>query len=208
MNTTDDAGQDAQHPAFGATGHHAGRGRFGIKAAITRSAQVRREDAGLAFETKDRAVNIGLTEQHAGVVSQVARRKIVRPVHDDVVRLDDIEGVLAGEPCVVEDDLDAGIDAVDGFLGRLRLGPAHIGVGVKNLALEIGIIDAVEVNDTELADASRGEVHGDRRAESTRPNAKHAGGTDFLLTGQTDFGKDQVPRVTSDFIIAQLHKSI
>src|SRR5439155_14573356 len=101
LTTTDYSGQDAEHPAIGETGHHAGRGRFGIKAAITRSAQVRREDAGLALETKDRAVNIGLAEQHAGVVGQVARRKIVRAVHNDVVWLDDIEGVLARAPRVV-----------------------------------------------------------------------------------------------------------
>src|SRR2546430_8437271 len=63
---------------------------------------------------------------------------------------------------------DAGIDGVDGFLGRLRFGTAHIGVCVQNLALEVREIDVVEVNDAEFADARGGEVHGDGRTESAR----------------------------------------
>src|SRR5205814_8913090 len=53
LDTADDARQHTEHAAFGATGHHARRRWFGIEAAITRPAQVRREDAGLAFEAED-----------------------------------------------------------------------------------------------------------------------------------------------------------
>jgi hypothetical protein len=43
-----------------------------------------------------------------------------------------------------------GIDAMHGFLGRLCLGPAHVGVRVQNLALQIGIIHRVEIHDADL----------------------------------------------------------
>ena len=163
---------------------------------------MRRENAGLTFKTENGAVNVRFSEQHAGVVGQITRGEIVRAVHYDVVWLDNLKRVFAGESRVVEDDFDGGVDAVDGFFGRLRFGPAHVGVRVQNLALEIGEIHVVEVNNAELADASGGEIHGDGRAESARADTEDAGGADFLLAGQTDFGKNQVPRVTANLFVA------
>ena len=115
LDAADDAGQHAEHAAFRAARHHAGRRRFGIKAAIARPAQVRREHAGLAFEAEDRAIDVRLLEQHAGVVGEVARREIVRAVHHDVVGADEVERVFAGDARVVEDDFDVRIDAVGWF---------------------------------------------------------------------------------------------
>ena len=109
---------------------------------------------------------------------------------------------------VVDDHFDIGIDARDGFLGGFRLGPAHVGVGVENLPLQIGIIHGVEIHDADLADARRGEIHGDGRAEPARADAQDAGGFDLLLPGQTDFRQDQMPRVTADFFVVQLHSQI
>ena len=110
-----------------------------------------------------------------------------------------------GDARVVEDDFAVRIDAVNGFLGRLRLGPAHVRVRVQDLALQVGIIHGVEIHDADFADAGGGEVHGDGRAEAARADAQHAGGADFLLAGQTDFGQNQVPRVAADFVIVQFH---
>jgi hypothetical protein len=77
---------------------------------------------------------------------------------------------------------------------------------VENLPLQIGIIHGVEIHDADLADARGGEIHGDGRAESARADAQDAGGFDLLLPGQTDFRQDQMPRVTADFFVVQLHK--
>ena len=99
------------------------------------------------------------------------------------------------------------IDAVDGFLGGLGLGAAHVRVRVEDLPLQIGKIHGVEIHDADLADAGGGEIHGDGRAEAARADAQDAGGLDFLLAGQTDFGQNQMPRVAADFVIVQFHKS-
>ena len=112
-------GKHAEHAALGAARDEPGRRRLRIKAAIARPAQVRREHAGLAFEAEDGAVHVRLLQQHAGVVGEVARGEVVGAVHDDVVGADDVEGVLAGEPGVVQDDLDVRIEAVDGFPRRI-----------------------------------------------------------------------------------------
>jgi hypothetical protein len=76
---------------------------------------------------------------------------------------------------------------------------------MENLALEIGIINRVEINDADLADARRGEVHGNGRAQPACANAQDAGGFDPFLAGQTHFGQNQVPGVPADFLIIQFH---
>ena len=78
------SGQHAEDAAFGAGGHEARRRRLGVEAAVA-GAALRREDRGLALEAEDRGVDVGLAEQHAGVVDEVARREVVRAVGDDVV---------------------------------------------------------------------------------------------------------------------------
>lgn len=76
-----------------------------------------REEAGLALKAEDGAVHVGLAEQDAGIVGEVTGGEIVSAVHDDVVRAEDLEGVLAGKARVVQDDLDAGVKAVKRIRG-------------------------------------------------------------------------------------------
>ena len=83
LNHADQSGQNSEHSAFGARRHQSRRWRLGIQAAIAR-AFFGRENAGLAFEAENRAVNVGLAGEHAGVVHQIAGGKIVGAVGDDV----------------------------------------------------------------------------------------------------------------------------
>ena len=92
LDRADDPGEHAQHAALGARRHEAGRRRLGVEAAVARSVG-EAEDAGLPLEAEDRSVDVGLSEQDAGVVDEIARREVVGPVGDDVVVLDDVEGV-------------------------------------------------------------------------------------------------------------------
>jgi hypothetical protein len=100
----------------------------------------------------------------------------------------------------MEDDFDVRIEAVDGFPGRLGLGPAKIGGAVDDLALQVGEFHRVEIEDAEFADAGGGQIHGDGRAEPARPDAEHAGGANFPLALQPDFGQTQMPRVAADVV--------
>jgi hypothetical protein len=63
----------------------------------------------LSFETKNRAVDIWLAEQDAGVVDEVARGEVVGAVDDDVMILKKFQGILAGEFCFVGCDVDVRI---------------------------------------------------------------------------------------------------
>ena len=166
---------------------------------------MRREDAGHALETEDGAVDIRLLQQHTGVVGQIARRKIIRAIHDDVVRADEVERVFGRDARVVDNNFTMRIDAANGFPGRFSLGATHVGIRVENLALQIGIIHGVEIHDADLADAGGGEIHRDGRAKATRADAQNARGFDFLLPGQTDFGQNQMPRIPANLFIVQFH---
>ena len=95
------------------------------------------------------------------------------------------------------------VSLADSVLGRPTSGGA-----VEDLALEVGEVHGVEIHDAELADAGGGEIHGDGRAEPARADAQHAGGANFLLARQPDFGQNQVPRVAADFVAVQFHKRI
>ena len=89
----DDAGQHPEHAALGAGRHAAGRRRRREEAAIARPA-LRVEDADLAVEPEDRRVDVGLAFERAGVVDQVAGRKPVRTVEDQVVRAHEFAHVV------------------------------------------------------------------------------------------------------------------
>ena len=106
-------GQHAQNPALGAAWHHAGRRRFGIEAAVARPAQIRRKNRALSVKPEDRAVDVRLFLKDTDVVGEIAGRKIVRAVDDDVVGSHNFYRVFRGEEAVVEIDLHIRIDLLD-----------------------------------------------------------------------------------------------
>src|SRR5688572_25952585 len=110
----------------------------------------------------------------------------------------DIEGVLAGDAGVVDDHFNVRIELVDRFPGGFGFGAADIGGGVQDLALEIGVIDRVEIDDTHLFDAGGGEIHSDGGPEAARADAEDAGGTNLLLAGEADFRKDKMARIAAN----------
>ncbi len=87
------------------------------------------------------------------------------------------------------------------------LGRPDVRRAVNDLALEIGKIDRVKIDDADFADAGGGQVHGDGRAQPARADADDAGGANLLLPGQPDFRQNQMPRVAANFVIVQLHRN-
>ena len=71
---------------------------------------------------------------------------------------------------------------------------------MQQLALEVGRVDHIEVDDADLADAGRGEVHGRGRAEAAGAQEQDAGVEELALAGAADLGEDQVPGVPGDLV--------
>src|SRR3712207_9131892 len=70
----------------------------------------------------------------------------------------------------------------DGVTRALGLGPAHVGLAVDDLALQVGLVDDVELDDAERADAGRGQVHEHGRAETAGADGEHLGVLDRKST--------------------------
>ena len=203
LERADQAGQHAQHAALGAARHEAraaaapdtGSGSTGRPWSRTPTP---------ALEAEDAAVDVRLAEQHARVVHEIARRKVVRAVDDDVVRAEEIERVGRGERDLVRHDRDLGVDRVQPIPRRRELRAADVRRAVQDLALQVAEVDDVEVDEAERADAGGREVHRDGRAEAAGADAEHLRGLQLALPLDADLRHDQVPAVALHFVVGQL----
>ena len=93
-----------------------------------------------------------------GVVERVARLEGVGAVEDDVVAGDDPLDVVGAEHLLVGDDLDLGVERVDGLRRGDDLALADAVRGMDDLALQVGHVHDVEVDDAQGPDSSRGEI--------------------------------------------------
>ena len=102
LDRADDPGQDTEHPGLRAVGRELGRRWLGKQAAIAR-ARVRNEHRSLALEPEDRSMDDGYPQMQRGIVDQVAGRKVVGAVDDQVIvpkQFEDVRtpGVGCDEP--------------------------------------------------------------------------------------------------------------
>src|SRR5580658_4709813 len=164
LNRADDSRQHAEDAALGARGYQAWRRGLGIQAAIAGAIGIT-EDGYLAFEAKNGAVDIGFAEEHGRVVDEIARGEIVGAVHDDVVIFQNVERVFAGEMRLESINLNIGIQVAQAIAGCSDFRTAYVFGAEENLALQVGGIHRVEINEADAADSSRGEIEAERRAK-------------------------------------------
>ena len=100
----------------------------------------------------------------------------------------------------MQNHVDVGVVGEQGLLGRLHLGAVDVGGLVEDLALEIGAVDDVEVDESQRADAGEGEVESDGGAEPAGANDEHLRFDDFALPDAGDLGHDEVAAVALDHL--------
>jgi hypothetical protein len=90
------------------------------------------------------------------------------------------------------------IEPGDG-LGRARdLGNADLRRGVHDLALQVVERYPVVVDNAQGADARRGQIHDEGRAETARAHHKNARGLELLLPLTAHLAQHQMPLVALD----------
>ena len=99
---------------------------------------MRGKDGDHALEAEDRAVDVRLFQDDAGVADAIARRKIVRAVDDDVVVLDQVQHVGAVHDGLVLDDLGVGVEITQALGGGLHFVLADAADPEEDLALKVG----------------------------------------------------------------------
>ena len=92
---------------------------------------------------------------------------------------------------------------MDGRLGGLGLGPADVGVGVDDLAVQVGQVDDVGVDDTDGADTSGRQVEQGRRPEAAGADDQDPGGGEAFLAVPPDVGEEHVPGVPRGLGLAE-----
>ena len=75
---------------------------------------------------------------------------------------------------------------------------------VDDLALQVRLVDDVEVDDADRADAGRGQVQQRRRTEPAGADHQHPRVFQPLLPVDAQVGNDQVPAVAGDLVAGQL----
>lgn len=75
---------------------------------------------------------------------------------------------------------------------------------MDDLALQVGLVDLVELGDAEGADAGRGEIEKGRAAQAARADDEDLGVLEPLLPVHADVRDDQVPAVATDLVVGQL----
>ena len=96
MPSTPPSAQDGTMP---------GGGGSGVQVAVVQAPPVRGvlpEHRDLAFEAVDRPPHVRLAGQHRGVVDQIPGGEVVGAVHDQVVLLEQLDGVARVQPELVQ----------------------------------------------------------------------------------------------------------
>jgi hypothetical protein len=135
------------------------RRRFGEQAAVAAGPLGGIEQGEPALEPEDAAVDKGLGQKVGRIVGEVSRREVVRPIDDHVVRREDPHRGLRVQVLVDRVHLDIRVEVAKCLRRRFDLGSADVVVPVEQLALQVGGIDDIEVDDADLADARGRQVH-------------------------------------------------
>ena len=104
----------------------------------------------------------------------------------------------------MQSHVDQRVDLLDGVAGALRLGPADVGLAVDDLALQVGLVDHVELDDADGAHPGGGQVQQRGRAQPARADDQHAGVLEPLLPVDAEVGDDQMPAVARDLFAREL----
>ena len=108
----------------------------------------------------------------------------------------------------MHDHVDVGVGLLgDRLPADWAFGLPDVGLAVDDLALQVGLVDLVELRDAERADARRGQVEQRRAAQAAGADDEHLGVLEALLPGHADVGDDQVPAVAAYLVDGQLGRA-
>jgi len=142
-------------------------------------------------------VNPGTTRGDSKIVHEQARFKIVGAVEDQVEAGEQFGSVARGEVGDEAFDGNRGIDGAQLAFGgrRFRKSGLRIGFVEEGLALEIGRLDKIAVENSDATDASANQQRGRGRTNRATADNNGAGSQEPLLARSTDAGKEHLTRV-------------
>ena len=110
---------------------------------------------------------------------------------------------MAGDRLAIAHDRDIRIDFGDTVAGRFDFGATHVADPVEDLALQVGDVDLVKVNDAQLPDTGGGQIDGGRAAQPTGANEQHLAVEEFDLPLFANVVQDRVAAVANALLGGQ-----
>ncbi len=162
------------------------------------SRSVRLEGRDIAVEGADGAEHQCALGEITGIGDEVAGFRVVGAVGDDVVAADDGRGVVGVETRLYRLHGDMRIESASHVPRAEHLRFADMVGVVGDLALQVVERDAVVVDDADGADAGRGEIQDQRRAETAGAHDEHARAFQFLLALAADLLQHEMALVALD----------
>ena len=138
-------------------------------------------------------------QPRARVADEVAGREVVGAVEHEVVVGDHVERGGLVEPLDVLNDPGVRADGVHRLGRRRGLGPADVGDAVHDLALQVGGVDDVVVDDPDGADPGGRQVEQCGRPQAAGSDDEHARGAQPALAVAAEIGQEQVAGVAGAF---------
>ena len=139
-----------------------------------------------------------LALQDGGVAEEVAGGEVVGAVDEQVVGRAQLQRVGRREAGLDWRAQHLPVDVAEGAGGGGCLGEAEGALAVDDLAVEVGELEVVVVDDAEAADAHGGEVLQHGRAGAAGADDEDGGAGEALLAGEADEGEDELPAVAQE----------
>ena len=140
---------------------------------------------------------------HAGIGDEVAAGKVVGAVADQIVGFDQRLHVAGVEADRVRLHADLRIERQHRLARGLYLAGADASSAVRDLALQVGEFDHVVIDQPDGADAGRGEIQRQRRAQSTGAHHQHTRSPQPGLADAADLGEQDMPGIALHFLIRE-----
>ena len=137
---------------------------------------------------------------YASPVDGVARGEVVGAIQDHVGAFDDGE---IFQPLVNRNDGDVGVQRVQRRARGIDLHGAHGLAAVQDLALQVGEVDLVGIDEGEAPDAGSGEVKRGRAAQAARTDDQDMRRPQPLLPFDPDFREKDVAAVAEKLLVVQ-----
>jgi len=151
-------------------------------------------------------VHVRFAQQHARIIDEIARRKVVRSVEHDIVLLHERHRICRREPVRVQVHVYMRIQIVQTVARRLEPGSPHVARAMQDLSLQVGDVNPVVVDQPDRPHTGGGEIERRWRPESTGPDDEHTGGLEPLLSLDADIGQGQMPCIAVSLVGGECRK--
>ena len=165
-------------------------------------------DPDLGLELHRRGTDQWKLQAGAGIADCQAGYEIVASIDHQRMAVEKGSCIAAIDPVLDRNRFDERVDPADKVGRQDRLGQPGL-VGPENrLAMQIGCIDDIVIDDRQLSNAGAGQRRDDGTADSAGANHDGAGLLQSRLTGTADLRQDDLACIALKLCVRKIHRPV